>query len=216
MRDLNTVIFDLGGVLIHSTQEESVRRFAQLGVGPDKMPLDKYAQRGLIGDLEHGLISAEDFRQGLSNLAGRDITLDECRWAITGYVGGVPQRGLHTILHLRGLGYRCLLLSNTNPFMMSWALSTDYDGNGHSLSYYLDECYCSYQIGEMKPSPAIFQYVIDKESISPDQAIFVDDSPANILAAQQVGLRTLLAVNGEDWTDSLLDSLGEEKVIPTL
>ena len=47
-------------------------------------------------------------------------------------------------------------------------------------------------------------------------AIFVDDSPANILAAQQVGLRTLLAVNGEDWTDSLLDSLGEEKVIPTL
>ena len=68
----------------------------------------------------------------------------------------------------------------------------------------------------MKPSPAIFQYVIDKESISPDQAIFVDDSPANILAAQQVGLRTLLAVNGEDWTDSLLDSLGEEKVIPTL
>ena len=169
MRNLNTVIFDLGGVLIHSTQEESVRRFAQLGVGPDKMPLDKYAQRGL-----------------------------------------------HTILHLRGLGYRCLLLSNTNPFMMSWALSTDYDGNGHSLSYYLDECYCSYQIGEMKPSPAIFQYVIDKESISPDQAIFVDDSPANILAAQQVGLRTLLAVNGEDWTDSLLDSLGEEKVIPTL
>lgn len=204
MDKITTIIFDLGGVLIRSTQEEAIRRFARLGIGPDKMPLDKYAQSGLIGNLENGLISADDFRQGVSELAGHTITHDECRWAITGYVGGVPRRGLQTILHLRSQGYRCLLLSNTNPYMMSWALSSEYDGEGHPLSYYLDECYCSYQIGKMKPDPAIFKYVLDKEQLSPSDAIFVDDSSSNILAARQLGLGTLLAINGEDWTDSLL------------
>lgn len=215
-REISTVIFDLGGVIITSTQDEAVRRFAQLGITPQQLPLDKYAQSGLMGQMEGGDISAEDFRQGLSAMAGHPITHEQCRWAITGYVGDVPRRNLLLMQELRRQGYRLLLLSNTNPYMMEWALSPDFDGQGHPLSHYLDYCYCSYQIGIMKPNPDIFLHVLRKEHLDPGRAIFVDDSFSNVEAAQGVGLHTLLAVNGDDWTDSLLDSLGEEKVIPTL
>ena len=206
---IKTIIYDYGGVIMTSAQEEAVRRFSEIGIVPDLMPLDKYNQQGVFLALEDGSITADEFRDELNRRCGRNNTHDDYRWACLGYVGEIPKRNLQLFLLLRKKGYRQLLLSNTNPYMMSWAMSPDFDGEGRALCDYLDACYCSYELRMLKPNPAIFQFVIDHENITPETTIFVDDNESNIRVARDMGFHTLQPVNGVDWTTYLLHQLDD-------
>ena len=108
---------------------------------------------------------------------------------------------------LRERGYRVVLLSNTNPFMMSWVMSDQFDGNGHSLMHYLDAAYESYKCGAMKPDPRFFNAVIEGEHLVPSETLFLDDGPRNIEAAEALGIHGLLVNNGEDWTGRIEEVL---------
>ena len=207
--NIKTIIYDYGGVIMTSSQEEAVRRFSEIGIVPNLMPLDKYNQQGVFQALEDGTITADEFRDELNHRCGRNNTHDDYRWACLGYVGEIPKRNLQLFRLLRQKGYRQLLLSNTNPYMMSWAMSPDFDGEGRALCDYLDACYCSYELRMLKPDPAIFQFVIDHENISPETTIFVDDNERNILVTRDMGFHTLQPVNGVDWTKDLLRQLDD-------
>ena len=100
----------------------------------------------------------------------------------------LPQRNLKALEKLRAEGYRLILLSNTNPFMMGWVMSSRFDGRGRSLATYMDACYVSYQCGMMKPDESFFRHVLMQEQILPQNTLFVDDGPRNVAAASQVGI----------------------------
>ncbi len=205
---IRNVVFDLGGVIMTIDQNEALRRFKALGLADAERHLDPYTQTGIFGDLEEGKITAEDFRTGLSRLIGREVTNDECKHAWLGYRKDVPQRNLDTLKDLRSKGYRLILLSNTNPFMMSWALSKDFDGGKASLEDYFDSLYLSYKVGAMKPDPEFFKNLLDNEKINPAESLFVDDGPRNIESACRLGFNTLCPVNGSDWRTELYAALG--------
>jgi putative hydrolase of the HAD superfamily len=204
---IKTIIFDLGGVIITLDQAQAVRRFEQLGLGDAQQRLDPYCQHGIFGDLEEGKISAETFREELGKLVGRELSFEECRHAWLGYCKEVPSRNLEALKKLRSDGYRLVLLSNTNPYMMSWAMSKEFDGNGHPLSHYMDACYLSYQLGVMKPDETFFRKVLMAEQTPPSECLFVDDGPRNVAAASQVGLWTYCPENGDDWTTQIYNYL---------
>lgn len=205
---IRNVVFDLGGVIMTIDQNEALRRFKALGLTDAERHLDPYTQTGIFGDLEEGKITAEDFRTGLIRLIGREVTNDECKHAWLGYRKDVPQRNLDTLKDLRSKGYRLILLSNTNPFMMSWALSKDFDGGKASLEDYFDSLYLSYKVGVMKPNPEFFKNLLDNEKINPAESLFVDDGPRNIESACRLGFNTLCPVNGSDWRTELYAALG--------
>lgn len=204
---IKTIIFDLGGVIITLSQPQAVRRFEELGLKDAEARLDPYTQQGIFGDLEGGRIDAETFRQELSRLVGREVTREECCYAWQGYAKEVPQRNLEVLQKLRAMGYRLLLLSNTNPYMMEWVSSPRFDGAGHGIEYYMDACYLSYQMKVMKPDEDFFRRVLMAEQMPPSECLFVDDGPRNVAAASQVGLFTFCPKNGEDWTSRIFDFL---------
>jgi putative hydrolase of the HAD superfamily len=206
---IRTIIFDLGGVIITLDHAEAVRRFAALGLPDAEQQLDPYTQGGIFGDLEEGKITAEDFRRGLSMLVGRSLTADECRHAWLGYCKEVPQRNLDILRRLKGEGYRLVLLSNTNPFMMSFVLSPEFDGHGHSLDSYLDALYMSYKMQVMKPDETFFRRVLMEEKALPGECLFVDDGPRNVAVASQMGIHTFCPKNGEDWTKEIYSYLNQ-------
>lgn len=206
---IRNIIFDFGGVIITLDQSQAIRRFKELGVEDAEQRLDAYTQSGIFGDLERGVITAEDFRRELSVLAGRELTYDQCRHAWLGYCKELPQRNLRILEQLRKEGYRLILLSNTNPYMMSWAMSNEFGGEGHPLSHYMDAIYCSYKLGVMKPDTEFFHQVLMAEHIAPSETLFVDDGPRNVATASQMGIRTFCPENGEDWTNRIYDFLKE-------
>lgn len=204
---IKTILFDMGGVVITLAQPQAIERFKALGLKDAEQRLDAYTQQGIFGDLEAGRITDEDFRRELSILVGRELTWQECCHAWKGYCGDVPKRNLRKMKELRERGYRVVLLSNTNPYMMSWVMSNEFDGEGHSLAYYLDAAYESYKCGAMKPDAKFFNAVMEGERLIPSETLFIDDGPRNIEAAKALGIQTLLVENGEDWTERLEDLL---------
>lgn len=207
MKKIKKIAFDFGGVIIRQNQQQAVERFKQIGLLDAEERLGAYTQQGIFGELEEGKITAENFRWQLSLLIGRAVTIEDCSYAWRGYCNGLPQRNLEALQRLRREGYGLSILSNTNPFMMGWALSKDFDGNGNSLADYVDALYLSYQMKVMKPSAEIFHRVLEAEDVRPEELLFVDDSSHNISAAQELGIATFQPVNGEDWTEELFQLL---------
>ena len=205
--NIRTIIFDMGGVIITIDQQEAVRRFKDLGLQDAEQQLDPYIQGGIFGDLEAGRITAEEFRIALSKQVGRELSYDECRHAWLGYCGDVPQRNLQLLTRLRQEGYRLILLSNTNPYMMSHVLSPAFDGSGHPLSHYLDALYMSFEMKVMKPDETFFRRVLMAEQTIPSECLFVDDGPRNVAVASQIGINTFCPKNGEDWTKEIYQYL---------
>lgn len=202
-RVIKNIVFDLGGVIMTLDPVEALRRFKALGLSDAERYLDAYTQSGIFGNLEEGKITAEDFRSKLSSLTGHELTFDECKHAWLGYRKDVPQRNLDLLKELRAKDYRLILLSNTNPFMMDWALSSEFDGKGSSLNDYFDALYLSYRLGIMKPAPDFFRQVLDNENILPEETLFVDDGQRNVEAAGKLGFITMCPDNGSDWTGEL-------------
>ena len=132
-------------------------------------------------------------------LTGREMTREECLYACMGFIECVPQTSLDAIDRLRGEGYRLALLSNTNPYVMSWGMSPAFDGKGRALSDYFDACYLSYACRMMKPDPDIFRFVLDNELIRPGELLFVDDGPRNVEVARELGIQAILATDADSW-----------------
>ena len=204
---IKNIVFDFGGVVVALSHEQAVKRFEEIGAKDARKYLDPFRQTGVFGQLEEGQIGKEEFRQALSELIGKEVTADDCFYAWHGYVEEVPKRNLDMLLWLRQQGYRVSLLSNTNPYMMQWAQSSDFDGEGHSIDYYFDALYLSYQMKVMKPSKEIFLRMLESEQARAEETLFIDDSPTNVEVANRLGIQTLCPQNNEDWTGMLLDKL---------
>lgn len=204
---IKNLVFDFGGVITITQHEEARNRFLQLGVRDIDKYLNPYTQIGFFGQLEEGKITAEEFVEKLSDLVGRHLTYNECQYAWLGYRKEVPKRNLDALRNLRLEGIHLILLSNTNPFMMAWALSKDFDGMGNSLTDYFDALYLSYREKLMKPSTAFFQLMLDREKIKPSETLFLDDGIKNVETAKSLGFFTLYPKNGEDWTGKVFDCL---------
>lgn len=200
---IKNIIFDLGGVIVTLDPQEAIRRFQEIGLQDAVKQLDSYTQTGIFGDLERGKISDQTFRQEISLLAHREVSWDECRYAWLGYAKEVPKRNLEVLKALRKEGYKLYLLSNTNPFMMSWVNSPDFDGEGHAIEDYMDGCFLSYEIGVMKPDKYFFQHVLSAEQMVPSETLFLDDGPKNVAMAAEMGIVTMCPKNGEDWTKEI-------------
>ena len=207
MKTIKTIVFDLGGVVFAIDRNQALNRFNEIGFTQASQYLDEYEQQGFCGDLEAGRITAEEFRNALSALIGKEVTLEQCARAWQGYHVETPPRNLDALLRLRREGYRVCLLSNTNPFMMDWARSKDFDGGEHGIEHYFDALYLSYEMKAMKPHRRIFEMMLQAEHASPETTLFLDDSPHNVEAAEQLGIRTLQPKGANDWIEPLMKIL---------
>lgn len=197
-------MFDLGGVIMTIDQPSAVERFKEIGLKDADTRLDPYTQSGIFGDLEEGKITDREFIRELSKLVGRELSYDECKYAWRGYTKEVPMRNIKVLDKLKSMGYRLILISNTNPFMMDWAMSSDFSGDGRPLSAFFDSMYMSYKMKVMKPNERMFSEIIRQEGINPEETLFVDDGPKNVSMGKTLGLKTFCPKNGEDWTSEIM------------
>jgi len=90
---------------------------------------------------------------------------------------------------LRQKGYRTGLL--TNSFVPMWM--RDQELQAYGLVDLLDVRVSAADVGFLKPHPAIYHDLLARLDVSPQQAVFVGDRPANDIAgANEVGLVSVL------------------------
>lgn len=199
---IKNVVFDFGGVIADISRNQAVQAFLELGLKDADTRLDKYHQTGIFQELEEGKLSADAYREELGRLCGRELTEAETRRAWLGFFVGVDSRKLEYLLELRK-NYRVYILSNTNPFVMSWARSPEFSQAGKPLDDYCEKLYLSYQIGYTKPARQIFDFMVEDSGILPAETMFVDDGAANVGIGKELGFQTFQPANGSDWRGEL-------------
>jgi glucose-1-phosphatase len=187
---IKAVIFDFGNVLcsfrVTSFFENLARRSActvdqLLGLMPE-------ISHAAI-EYESGRLTSEEFLQHFSALAGITISRDEF---ITSYTTiFTPIDGtFDAIRRLKGR-YRLGLLSNTNEWHFEHSIRTV------DVFPFFDAVTLSYEIGAMKPAPAIYTDMLRKLNLPADACVYFDDIQENVDAGIRAGMHGRLFTTAE-------------------
>lgn len=66
-----------------------------------------------------------------------------------------------------------------------------------------DEKFASHIIGMRKKDPNVFEIVLKKLDVLPEEVLFIDDNPKNISSASSLGLKTILFKNAKELKEEL-------------
>lgn len=188
-----TLIFDLGGVLINYDLEADVEALASVGL-PDYFSWSQYpGLQQVCNAYLNGLSTEDDFLRQLRPFARPDATDDELIHSMIAVMADLPKSRLDTLAALRQRGHRLVLLSNINE--RTWRYSEhQFLRAGYRVTDIFAEAdvFLSFRLGLAKPDTAIYRHVIGQTGIDPSRALFLDDTAANVEAARSVGITSIL------------------------
>jgi HAD superfamily hydrolase (TIGR01549 family) len=108
----------------------------------------------------------------------------------------LPKEKVKSLEHLKK-NYRLFLLSNTNAIHEPAFTKIIKNSFGENVLEKLFEgIYFSHHLNLRKPDPEIYNYVLRKNQLLPDETLFVDDSPQHIEGAKKVGLHAFYFEKG--------------------
>ena len=198
-KGIKNLLIDFGGVLIDLHRQRCIDNFKELGLENIDEYLNVYHQRGLFLEQEKGLITPPQFRDGIRDLLGRMVSDEKIDAVWNSFLGEIPRYKLDLLLKLRE-NYVVYLLSNTNEIHWKWACQNTFPYRTFRVDDYFEKKYISYQMKMAKPDRDIFEAVLDDAGILPEETFFIDDSQANCLTAQSLGISTYTPAEGEDWS----------------
>lgn len=198
------IVFDIGGVLIGLDLDRCIRAFQEiLGYYRITELLDPYHQKGIYGDMEEGLISADEFREKVLSesrpgCTGADV--DRCMAAL---ITGMDPDAAGAVKELSGR-YPLYLLSNNNPIAMG-IINEVFRENGIDPETTFKGQFISCDMRLVKPSPAIYEATVRGIGLPAGDILFIDDNQANVLAAREAGMQARLYVPGTRLSTLLAD-----------
>lgn len=199
---MNTIVFDLGGVIIDLNVprcvenfkrlmgEENVRNILGIDDEGEGVVAVSAATRQLMHDYEYGNISTDDFLTTLQQYCYEGTTIEQIREAWMSMLAELPQAKLDYIASLRQAGYKTVLLSNSNQ--MHW----DPIFVQYHLDRYFDAVFASHHLHIAKPNREIFDYVVREANIDCEHTTYVDDLDKNRAAGERfAGWRTCASID---------------------
>lgn len=192
---VNTIIFDFGDIFINLDFAAMENAMKSLGLKEWNEDLDKLNYK-----FEKGKIKEDDFLKGIQNYAPK-ASLEQIKNAWSKVLLDFPLYRLEFLQKLSH-NYKLFLLSNTDSIHVEQF--ENMVGETFSRDFYqcFEKVYFSFEIGQRKPEPEAFNYIINKHELSPKRTLFVDDRKANTDIAESLGFQTWnLQVGEEDVVD---------------
>lgn len=195
---IKTIIFDMGGVLINLNKQACIDAYKTLGYDGVENLIGNYSQEGAFLQLESGQISPEKFRDIIRQEIKKPVTDKQIDDAFIAFLVDMPEYTLDMLLQLKK-HYQIFMLSNTNGIIMDFVRQNIFNKQGLTINDYFDRLFLSYEMGMVKPNPAIFEKIITETGINPSEALFLDDSEKNTETAEKLGFKTFVVTQGQDY-----------------
>jgi 2-haloacid dehalogenase len=180
----DTVVFDLGGVLIEWDPRLLYRTLLpEHEIEPFLAEVEFFEWNTR---LDAGATFAETLEAHVARFPHRRQLLEayQLRFAetVAGEIGGT----VDVLRELRDGGVRLLALTN-------WHAET-FEATRHRFHFleWFEDVVVSGQERLVKPDPRIFRLVIERYGLQPGRTAYVDDVAANVAAAADAGLRPVL------------------------
>ena len=132
-------------------------------------------------------IISDELNLGLSETQRQEIARDRA----CNMKNYIPYPGINEVLETLSKTHRLGVISDTWP---SIEQQLEYLGIARYFSFRTFSCY----VGVFKPDKRMYLDALDKSGVSPDEAVFIDDSVYNLEGAAALGiLPVLIAANPE-------------------
>lgn len=204
----DTIILDLGGVLIDLDYYAAATAFVGLGFDNFDMLYSKAKQDNLFDGFETGAIGAAAFRDRIRSLHAQplsDAQIDTCWNAM---LGSIPPERIRLVERLKER-YRVLLLSNTNAIHVPAFEKIVAEENGIAdFKALFHGAYYSCEVGMRKPDAEIFHYVLERHQAHTGRTLFIDDSIQHVEGARRAGLHAEYLELAEEDVVALAGRLG--------
>ena len=191
MTKIDTVIFDIGNVLIRWDMHNLYRQMF-----PDDAAIAAFLdETGIAVENHYKLDAGHSFATVTTALAARFphhaepiLALDK-RW--TECLDGAVEENVAVLKDLQRAGTTVHAITNfsVEKFPVACRL--------FPFLTTFDETIVSGAVKLIKPEPAIFRLLLDKRGIDPGRAVFIDDSAPNIATAKGLGLNTVHFTEGQ-------------------
>ena len=203
MNNIDTLIFDFGGVIINLDYSKPVSEFKKLGILDSKKLYSKKEQTKLFDSLECGQISDEKFLNEIRKKSNtNDLELIKKAW--NSILLNIPEERVHLLKKLSSK-YKIFLLSNTNSIHLKEIISSYGEKKWKNFISIFNDVYFSNQIGMRKPNEDVFFYLIKKNKLDVSKTLFIDDSPQHIKTARKIGFKTYHLTDKEDIVSLFLE-----------
>ena len=179
---MKVYIFDMGGVVAYNT-DVFPEVFAHLGITGEQFLT--FAGQDLQ-ELMTGKVTADEFWRSFSTRYGKIVEEE----LFGKFFNPALDQGVIEII--KQLKNDSRVVCGTNVF------DSHYDYLMHRGNYDIfDAIFASNKIGLSKPHPDFYRYILKKEGIKPEEAIFVDDLAENVSAAKKLGIRSILFTDSQ-------------------
>lgn len=178
---IRTIIFDLGKVIVPFDFQRSYAKLSPLcGLTREQIP-ERLRQGDLVQRFESGQIEKTAFVEEFSQALGVQLKYAEfCDiWSSIFLPETLISEDFVEALRER---YRLLLLSNTN------AIHFEMVEANYPIMRHFDYKILSYEVGAMKPEPAIYAEAIRHALCRPEEIFFTDDIPQYVEGARHAGI----------------------------
>ena len=199
---MKALIFDMGGVLVDLDVDACKKAFKEgLGFFEIDEILDPCHQKGIIGEMEAGTLSADEFRDYVISRSRPGVTADDVDNAFFKILVGVEPYKFD-LLRKFSKDYDIYMLSNNNPIATKRASEMFAEG-GFPMETSFKKCYLSYQMKMLKPSEEFYKAVIADIGLPAEELLFIDDSKSNGQASIDAGLPAVWYEPGTDLAQTL-------------
>ncbi|MGQ0632824.1 MAG: HAD family hydrolase [Sporichthyaceae bacterium] len=186
---IRAVAFDIGGVLVPTPLGEFAKVDTEYGLAAGTA-MSLFRGGSLFAQCETGVLPFADFCAGAVAGIGAEqgiaVPAERLAQMMGTVMGGTVIPGMIDLVgEVKAAGLRTALLSNIYRELAGW-IDGIFPGGEIDLN-----C-SSYVVGERKPEPGIYLELIKRLDLPPEQIVFVDDFPENIVAARAQGLSTIL------------------------
>ncbi|MHC4425157.1 MAG: HAD family hydrolase [Planctomycetota bacterium] len=183
MEEIESVIFDWGGVLIDDPRPGLLRYCADaFGVSQEHYTP---VHDSFLDEFHKGIISEEKLWQEIGRELGKPTPKVPSLWSEAFRYAYVPKPDVFSLVSsLHDKGYKTALLSNTELPAVEFFHELDYD--------MFDVLVFSCTEGVMKPEWRIYEITLERLRSKAQQSIFIDDRQDYIQGAKHAGLNTIL------------------------
>ncbi|MEB2284828.1 MAG: HAD family phosphatase [Myxococcales bacterium] len=201
MPSVRAVLFDFGGVFMESPFA-AVRAFgARLGLDPGRAlelifgPYDRDTDHPWHR-LERGEVSLLEARRAIMELGAPEHRVDLFEALGSLRDTTVREDVIALAREVRAGGVRtAIVTNNVREFGDGWRAMLP-------VGELFDAVVDSAHVGVRKPDPRIFRIALERlGGLAPKDAVFLDDFPGNVVAAERLGMRGILV--GEDHRPAL-------------
>jgi putative hydrolase of the HAD superfamily len=181
---IKTIISDLGNIIVYFNNDlffQRIKKYSPYSIDDMKIMADQYTP--LLQAFDTGRISPKDFYRKVTGILKAGIDQDTF-FPFYNDVFSINTSALKTLISLKPR-YRLIMLSNTDVERFSFIKKA------FPEIRIFDEYVLSYEQGIMKPHPSIFLKALERSEAEAVECVFIDDIEENILAASELGIKTI-------------------------